>query len=149
MAVTCLRLTIDSESFTPSKSSWGENIINFINLLPVLSCLALHSLPQLRRERFYLCSNITLLKLRELELSRIECAAIALARIFYRHKQTLKEVSLENINLNSNSGDWNWFIKGIRDKLDICSLYMTSCMSQTGVLKSTKGSNLFIAKDKQ
>lgn len=140
--VTCLRLTLDPDSVAPGRSSWGESLVNFIDLFHELSCLGLHFSPQIEEKRFsYLCSNIQLPKLQKLELIGIKCAAIHLAYFLYCHRQTLEEILFENIIFNSKGHNWRCLIQHIRDNLNISSFHMSSFITSDGMLQPVDVTN--------
>lgn len=157
-----LRLSLDPKSAAPGRRSWeelrdddsedwGATVVKFINMFPALSNLELHFFPQDNNQFPYLCSNLKIPKLQRLELFGIECAATDLARILTPHKQTIHEIFLENIKLNSKGGNWSWLLSGIRDNFKINSFSMSSCMSQNKMLKSEEDndSHRFYAENQQ
>lgn len=79
-------------------------MIEFINLFPALATLGLHFSHQDKSQFPYMYLTLRMPELQKLELFDIEFAATDPPCFLTSPKQTLKVISLERINHNSESG---------------------------------------------
>lgn len=111
-------------------SSWGSGLVEFIRLFPQLSHFTLNFEYREDLNRFSGFSpHLYIPKLEALTLGMMDCSGEDLADLLLRHRDSLREISFDSINLIfGTESSWNLLIKNIHDNLDITYFSMVGCM---------------------
>ncbi|KAF4973564.1 hypothetical protein FSARC_173 [Fusarium sarcochroum] len=127
-----LRLVLNPSNLTlaTEPSDWVPSLLQFINLLPNLSHLALEFEDRDTVGRFSeICTLMRISKLQGLTVGWTDCTSMELTFLLLRHRKTLREINLNCISLLDDIEAWRWLVETIRDSLDIGFFSMTGSMT--------------------
>ena len=115
--VTSLALMIKPDANQRS-NVWAQQLLDFVGLFPALKNFSLDFDPRDEDGGLGIIStSLFLPSLRVLSISGVNCAEDGLATIFLNHKDTLREVYLDNIDIIK--GTWASLDKIVEDKLAV------------------------------
>lgn len=107
---------------------WGSGLVRFLRLFPELSQFSLDF--EYRDEQNRLSGVASMLHIPKLEvlvLSMIDCCGEDLTDLILYHRRTIREITLNNINLTDGPKSWPSLVNDIRDHLRISYFSMDSC----------------------
>ncbi|KAK2738279.1 hypothetical protein FQN57_007142 [Myotisia sp. PD_48] len=114
----------DGES---SMENWTKDLIDFVKLFPRIMTFDL-AFSHRDEHRFETISDTLHLQyVQDLQLGCIDCHESDIIRLLLRHKDTLKTIRLETINLISDGEAWESLICAIRDNLSLDTFMITAC----------------------
>jgi hypothetical protein len=128
--ISMLRLVVYATS--DNSAMWTSDIIQFIALFPRLRHLRLH-FKNLGKSLIFesLCQGLHIQDLQSLELSRLYVTETELMGMLARHKKTLKQVTLEQIEFKTPQG-WPCFLLGAKYQLSLRVLRLNDCLVKSG-----------------
>lgn len=116
---TCLSLMIDPKTQTHS-TAWTQELLNFINLFPDLKEFSLYFYERDEDGRLGTLSNsLRLQSLRVLSITAADCTEDVLATLFLNHKETLKEIYLDSVDIIEGKGSWTSLECTVEEKLSV------------------------------
>ncbi|KAF4626435.1 hypothetical protein G7Y89_g11729 [Cudoniella acicularis] len=116
---TSLSLMINPEPHTHSEA-WAQDLLTFIGLFPALKELSLHFHPGDNHGRLgTLSTSLRLHCLRVLSITATECAEDDLATLFLNHKDTLREIYLDCVDIIEEKGSWTSLELMVEEQLSV------------------------------
>ncbi|KAJ3455206.1 hypothetical protein MRS44_013806 [Fusarium solani] len=121
---------VNPEFPTFDPSSWESGLVEFIELFPQLSQFMLEFEYRDDINRFSRFSSLLYIpNLEVLSLGLIDCTGEELADFLLRHRNSLREIYFDTINLISGTeSSWHLLIEKISDTLEINHFSMVGCM---------------------
>ncbi|KAH8595094.1 hypothetical protein B0O99DRAFT_512714 [Bisporella sp. PMI_857] len=117
--VTSLALMINPETHLRS-NEWTQDLLNFIGLFPALKEFSLYFYGHDEDGRLgTLSTSLRLPSLRVLSITAVDCAEDDLATLFLNHKDTLREIHLDSIDIIEGKGSWTSLECTVGEKLSI------------------------------
>ncbi|KAI3572666.1 hypothetical protein IWW34DRAFT_794955 [Fusarium oxysporum f. sp. albedinis] len=127
-----LRLVLDPD-FPESVYSgdWEVNLVQFIHSFPELTHFVLGFE---NRDEFFRFSeaspSIYIPKLENLVIGLVDCTSDEVAGFLVRHRETLREISFDSVDLTDGLMAWQILIQKIHDELNITYLSMIDSMAR-------------------
>jgi hypothetical protein len=98
--------------------SWEQDLLSFLELFPGLKQFALCYHPHDEVGRLTsLSASLQLKSLNFLSLAGADCAESDLATLFRNHKDTLKEIHLEVVEIMEGEGSWTSLERMVNEEL--------------------------------
>lgn len=120
--------------------NFGSDLVGFIALFPALSHLELYFEERDEHKRFPQISEILyVLNLEAFCFACVDGTETELARLLLRHKDTLKEIAFDCIDIIAEEGSWQSLIRTIRNTLAVENFTMTYCTLSGDDISDTEG----------
>lgn len=117
--VTSLALMINPKTRLRS-NEWTQDLLNFIGLFPALKEFSLCFYGRDEDGRLgSLSTSLRLQFLQVLSITAADCAEGDLATLFLNHKDTLREIHLDSIDIIGGKGSWTSLECTVEEKLSI------------------------------
>jgi hypothetical protein len=103
-----------------NSNAWGQDLLNLIGLFPALQEFSLYFYPHDENRRLgTLSTSLQLQNLRVLSITITDCAEDDLATLFLNHKDTLREIHLDIVNIIEGKGSWMSLEYTVEEQLSV------------------------------
>lgn len=134
--VTYLFLTIDPEN-KEKPDTWVQDLVSFLELFVALKQFGLCFYPRDELRRLgSLSTGLRLESLEFLSLAEADCAEDDLATLFRNHKDTLREIHLDTVDIVKGEGSWMSLERTVKEELSVEKFIHVDQASETTICKS-------------